>query len=176
MRNLPPKLALKRTDDQIKARFATLKTSYDIAGILELPAQKLMYYAYKNRAYATFDIPKRRGGVRTIPAPANNLKIIQMNLNRVLRVAYKTRAVVHGFALGKSIVTNAASHVRRRYVLNVDIRDFFGSINFGRVRGMLMAPPDIVRFLRMTNQSRRQRRRTGVSVPHGLGWKFLAGR
>lgn len=141
MRNLPPKLALKRTDDQIKARFATLKTSYDVADILELPAQKVMYYAYKNRAYATFDIPKRRGGVRTISAPANNLKIIQMNLNRVLRLAYRTRAVVHGFALGKSIVTNAASHVRRRYVLNVDIRDFFGSINFGRVRGMLMAPP-----------------------------------
>jgi RNA-directed DNA polymerase len=141
LRNLSPKSALKRTDDQIKARFATLQTNWDVADILELPAQKLTYYAYKNRSYATFEIAKRRGGSRTISAPANNLKIIQMNLNRVFRLVYKTRAVVHGFALGKSIVSNAESHTKRRYVLNVDLKDFFGSINFGRVRGMLMAPP-----------------------------------
>jgi len=141
LRDLPPKLALKRTDDQIKARFSNLKTRFDVADILELPIQKVMYYAYRNRAYATFTIPKRRGGVRAISAPSNNLKIIQANLNRVLRLVYKTRAVVHGFALGKSIVSNASSHIKRRYVFNIDLKDFFGSINFGRVRGMLMAQP-----------------------------------
>ena len=53
----------------------------------------------------------------------------------------KTKSVVHGFALGKDIVSNAAHHTPRRYVLNVDLKDFFLSITFRRVRGMLMAKP-----------------------------------
>lgn len=47
---------------------------------------------------------------------------------------------MHGFTLDRSIVSNAKSHVGRRFVLNVDIRDFFPSINFGRVRGLFRSP------------------------------------
>ena len=35
-------------------------------------------------------------------------------------------------------MTNATPHRSRRYVFNVDIKDFFGSINFGRVRGFFL--------------------------------------
>jgi RNA-directed DNA polymerase len=112
-----------------------------VADILEITPQKLAYYAYKNRPYKSFLIPKRRGGFRQISAPAGNLKIIQLRLNHVLRLIYRTRSSVHGFCLGRSIVTNAAQHTKRRFVFNIDLKDFFGSINFGRVRGMLMAPP-----------------------------------
>ena len=35
-------------------------------------------------------------------------------------------------------MTNAAVHKRRRYVLNLDLKDFFPSINFGRVRGIFI--------------------------------------
>jgi RNA-directed DNA polymerase len=42
---------------------------------------------------------------------------------------------------GKSIVTNAQRHANKRYVLNIDLENFFPSINFGRVRGMFMAVP-----------------------------------
>lgn len=62
-------------------------------------------------------------------------------MNYILNLIYKTRAVVHGFCLGKSIITNANLHTKRRYVFNLDLKDFFGSISFARVRGMLMAPP-----------------------------------
>jgi len=48
---------------------------------------------------------------------------------------------VHGFVLHRSILTNAKQHVRKRYVFNVDLENFFPSINFGRVRGLLMAEP-----------------------------------
>lgn len=43
--------------------------------------------------------------------------------------------------MGKNIVTNAQAHTKKRYVLNLDLTDFFPSINFGRVRGMFMATP-----------------------------------
>lgn len=141
MKILSPKIALKATDAEIVARFAVLSSTSDVATLLEVTPKKLAYYAYRNRAYKTFEIKKRRGGTRVISAPANNLKIIQTKINHVLRLVYRTKGPVHGFAIGKSIVTNAASHTKRHYVLNVDLKDFFGSINFGRVRGMLMARP-----------------------------------
>ena len=45
------------------------------------------------------------------------------------------RSLAHGFERERSIITNASLHKRRRYVLNLDLQDFFPSINFGRVRG-----------------------------------------
>jgi len=46
---------------------------------------------------------------------------------------YKAKGAVHGFSIGKSIVTNAASHTQRRFVLNIDLR-LFGSINLAGPR------------------------------------------
>ncbi len=37
-----------------------------------------------------------------------------------------------------TIMTNGRAHVTRRHVFNVDLQDFFGSINFGRVRGFFI--------------------------------------
>jgi RNA-directed DNA polymerase len=44
----------------------------------------------------------------------------------------------HGFLRSKSIVTNAAIHRKQKWVCNLDLEDFFGSINFGRVRGFFI--------------------------------------
>jgi RNA-directed DNA polymerase len=52
-----------------------------------------------------------------------------------------TKSSTHGFIRGKSIVTNGKEHVGKKHVLNLDLKDFFPSINFGRVRGLLMAKP-----------------------------------
>jgi RNA-directed DNA polymerase len=141
LRILSPKLAFKQTDDDLKLRFGTLNSLSDLSLLLEVPAKTLTYYAYKNRAYTTFSIPKRRGGTRTISAPANKLKIVQQKLNHVFRLIYRTRNVVHGFALGRSIVTNSAAHTKNRYILNVDLKDFFTAVTFRRVRATLMAQP-----------------------------------
>ncbi len=100
------------------------------------------YYRTPIRSYYTsFDIPKKNGGSRSIDAPAEQLKALQNKLLVLLQPLYKPRKHIHGFVNGRSIVSNARQHVRRKYVFNVDIEDFFGSITFARVRGMLMAKP-----------------------------------
>ena len=48
------------------------------------------------------------------------------------------RSLSHGFRKGHSIVTNARPHHKRRYVLNLDLKDFFPTFNFGRVRGFFI--------------------------------------
>ena len=44
----------------------------------------------------------------------------------------------HGFHQGRTIISNAEVHRRRRFVFNLDLEDFFGTINFGRVRGFFI--------------------------------------
>jgi RNA-directed DNA polymerase len=86
-------------------------------------------------------VKKRRGGFRDIFAPATSLRIMQDKLLQVLNEVYRPRGCVHGFVRDRSILSNAIRHVQRAWVLNVDLKDFFPSINFGRVRGMFMASP-----------------------------------
>lgn len=109
-----------------------------------MPYAQLVYHIYKvppAKKYSLFQIRKRSGGFRRISAPQTALKILQRKLNQVLQAVYAPRDCVHGFVKERNIVTNAKSHVRKRYVLNIDLADFFPSINFGRVRGMFMARP-----------------------------------
>lgn len=50
----------------------------------------------------------------------------------------KQSTLAHGFVRDRSIITNAMMHVGQRHVLNIDLKDFFGSFNFGRVRGFFI--------------------------------------
>lgn len=49
-----------------------------------------------------------------------------------------TPTLSHGFVRKRSIITNAMMHLNRKNVLNVDLKDFFDSFNFGRVRGFFI--------------------------------------
>uniref|UniRef100_A0AAU6WR92 RNA-directed DNA polymerase n=1 Tax=Chryseobacterium endophyticum TaxID=1854762 RepID=A0AAU6WR92_9FLAO len=44
--------------------------------------------------------------------------------------------VAHGFVSGKSIVTNAAPHLGKAVIINIDLKDFFPSISYKRVKGL----------------------------------------
>lgn len=50
-----------------------------------------------------------------------------------------TPTLSHGFVRKRSIITNAMMHLNRKNVLNVDLKDFFDSFNFGRVRGFFIS-------------------------------------
>ncbi len=137
-------LTLSDTGDELRTKFLALKTRKDIADLLDIDESHLIYHLYilsPNKRYKSFNIAKRSGTKRRIDAPATALKILQRKLNQVLQYVYPAKPSVHGFIQNKSILTNARTHLRRRFVLNVDLKDFFPSINFGRVRGMFMSNP-----------------------------------
>ncbi|WP_429095557.1 reverse transcriptase domain-containing protein [Aeromonas media] len=50
----------------------------------------------------------------------------------------KQPALSHGFERKRSIITNAMMHLGKKQVFNIDLEDFFGSFNFGRVRGFFI--------------------------------------
>jgi RNA-directed DNA polymerase len=131
-------------DDQLVARFRNLQTARDVARLLEVKYSVLTYHLYRRpliHSYVRFSMPKKNGGERSICAPVSALKILQRKLNYILQRVYKPKSCAMGFVQQRSVLTNAQAHVRHAAVLNVDLRDFFPTINFGRVRGMFMAKP-----------------------------------
>ena len=118
-----------------------LITLQDIAQLLGTSATQLKFLLYaraESQRYTEFTLAKRRGGIRTILAPREDLKILQRKLADALAQGYHPRDVAYAFVEGRSIADNADRHLRRRHVLNVDITDFFSTINFGRVRGLFI--------------------------------------
>lgn len=91
--------------------------------------------------YSIQNLRKRNGSNRTIYAPYWPLKNIQSKILLILTDIYRPSNRVNGFVKGRGIRENARPHVGKRILLNVDIKDFFESINFGRIRGRLMSPP-----------------------------------
>ena len=137
-------LILTATPEQLREQFAALHTRADVARLLDVEENQLIYHLYISPAterYTVFRIRKRSGGFREIAAPVTALKIIQRKLNQVLQSVYQIKPAVHGFVQDKSIVTNAQAHSRQRFVLNIDLMDFFPTIHFGRIRGMFMSRP-----------------------------------
>lgn len=101
----------------------------------------VLYRSPSSFPYRTFTLRKRSGGTRTINAPPQKIKAWQKILSGVFSDAYRPRPPAYGFVQGRSIVGHAKLHRGKRWVLNIDIEDFFPTIHFGRVRGLLMAAP-----------------------------------
>ena len=132
------------SQEQFRESYRLLSSVADLASFWELPASQINYYAFhseKAESYQTFSIPRRSGGTRRIEQPSKTLRYIQRILHESMTKVYGAHPSVHGFVAGRSIVTNARNHLGRRFVLNIDLADFFPSISRQRVYGRLRAEP-----------------------------------
>ena len=124
---------------------------HGMAALVGFAPKNLAYIVYGVKdefKYTEFSISKKSGGSRTISSPIPKLKHVQARLAEHLtkclheiEIAEKVKpscTLSHGFKPRLSIAKNAKNHVGRRWVLNVDLADFFPSINFGRVRGFFI--------------------------------------
>lgn len=136
-------------------KFSEIKTRNDFADFLRIPRSKLTYILYVKKTdsyYVTFEIPKKRGGTRTICAPSGDLKSLQTKLANALWEHQKNiRAstgirpnISHAFEKEKGIITNAKVHRNKCFVLNMDLEDFFDSFHFGRVQGYFEKSKDFL--------------------------------
>jgi RNA-directed DNA polymerase len=125
----------------LAANFAAVGSFDQLAAMLELTPFQLHHFTHSGQRYTPLILKKKHGGTRIISAPIVGLKILQHKLNQVLQAVYAPKSVVHGFVQNRGVVSNAESHARARYVLNIDLQGFFDNITFPRVRGMFMAKP-----------------------------------
>lgn len=124
------------------------KNRKDLAKLLGYKPGALTSIVYKMPPalkYAEFEIPKKGGGTRTIKAPTPKLKKLQKHLAHLLYACLeeiekdrRSSPVSYGFRKAATIMDNAKNHKCRRYVLNLDLENFFPTFNFGRVRGFFL--------------------------------------
>lgn len=126
--------------------FSDIFSRNSLADFLGVKRSTLTYLIYKKETkncYSTFAILKKNGDPREICTPTEDLKVVQRRLADALwehqKSIWETKNkypnISHAYEKNKSIITNANIHKNKRFVLNLDLEDFFGSFHFGRVKG-----------------------------------------
>lgn len=121
-----------------------LDTPTAIAAAMGVPLAELRFLAYHRAVsrvshYRRFGIAKKTGGVRLISAPMPRLKRAQYWVLDRLLARQPVHDAAYGFVAGRSIVGNALPHVGRDVVVNLDLQNFFPSIEYPRVRGLFQS-------------------------------------
>lgn len=117
--------------------FEALTDSISLARLIKSDVKTLTKWVEKPQ-YTQFEIPKPGGAKRLIQAPVAELKDLQHRLNLYLQCFYHylKPPCAYGFILNaadelrmRNIYTNAVQHINAQWILNMDIKDFFPSIN-----------------------------------------------
>jgi RNA-directed DNA polymerase len=116
-------------------------TAAELAALMNLPLGQLRFLAFAREVsttthYRRFTIPKRNGSERLISAPLPRLKRAQHWILEHILEPIALADPAHGFVRGRSTVTNATPHVAAAIVINVDLKDFFPTITYRRVKGL----------------------------------------
>ena len=142
---------------EIKAAFEKLQTREDLLALLNktkhllygnkaVPFQlkQLTWYANPKLGqtrYKEFKILKKSGAQRSIHAPVKGLKALQRTLGFILQCVYEPHKATMGFVRDRSVLDNARLHAGSNYVYNIDLKDFFSSIDQARVWKCLQLKP-----------------------------------
>jgi len=84
--------------------------------------------------YKEMTRPKANGKVRILHAPTSKLKTVQRWITRDILLKKRPHPYATAYYPGSSISNGAAPHVGRKIVVRLDLKDFFPSIGFSRVR------------------------------------------
>lgn len=86
-----------------------------------------------DKFYYSYYLKKKNGKNRIIDSPNSELKAIQAWILRNILEKIEININAVGFVKGKGIKVNADYHVNNRYILCIDIKDFFNTIKISKV-------------------------------------------
>lgn len=113
-----------------------------LAQMMSIEPSELLWLSYERTAstvdhYTRFEIPKKSGGRRLISSPKAKMRFAQSWIKESILDMLTPSPYATAFRPGTSIVNNASPHLRALIVVKLDLKDFFASINFRRVRAYL---------------------------------------
>lgn len=144
---------------EIKSRFSEINNVNEFASLLNYientlynPKKELFPITFthlynlsktKDSRYKEFQILKKNGELRQLSTPDSLLKRVQNLINILLQIIFQNHShyCSNGFLIGKDIKRNAIPHTNKKFVLNIDIKDFFPSVNFRRIKVVLEFSP-----------------------------------
>lgn len=107
---------------------------FQLAAFLHIRLKELHHITdHIEQHYTKISIPKRNGGVRILNAPDEELDRLQrIILNRILH-QLSCSPYATAYHPGAKLVDNASVHTGKRFLLKMDVADFFGSVRFDKV-------------------------------------------
>lgn len=106
----------------------------DLSQSLRLPKEVISKFSFNNdRYYHRIEMEKKSGGIRHIESPLKELKAIQRWVLRYILDKLSPSSYAKGFVRKKSILDNAKPHEGNQYVLNLDLKDFFTTVQASHV-------------------------------------------
>ncbi len=165
--------------DQITTAFKKMQSKEDFLHLLNeaktlvygekavpFELKQLTWYANPKlggKRYAEFKIKKKSGAARSIHAPVKGLKSLQKTLSFVLQCVFEPHHAAMGFVREKSIVDNARLHEASKYVYNIDLKDFFPSVDQARVwKCFQLKPFNLTDSEMASEEENKTRLQTGV--------------
>lgn len=135
--------AINNIDTLHSKGLPVFENEVQLANAMGITLKELSFLAYSRRVssvshYQKFYLPKKSGGKRLISAPMSRLKRIQHWILEHVLYKIPVHNSANGFVPGKSILSNATPHIGKDVVVNTDVKDFFPSISFKRVKGLFM--------------------------------------
>ena len=117
-----------------------LRNVHDISKLIGLNLETIVWLSFEKRVssvdhYLRFEIPKRSGGMRLISSPKKQMRQAQLAIREEILKKMPPSNQAMAFRPNISIVDNAKVHVGAKILVRVDLKDFFPSISFNRVRG-----------------------------------------
>lgn len=121
-----------------------LTTPQQLADEIGITLSQLKWLTYHREVatlshYYTFTIPKKSGGQREISAPKRFLRRAQGWVKEQILDQLVPHPAAYGFVRGRSVVDHARCHIQQSVVVKMDLKDFFPSITFYRVRGFFVS-------------------------------------
>ena len=115
----------------------------DLAKAAGLPIGQLRFLSFHRKIattshYVRFSVPKKSGGKRIISAPMPKLKALQYWVLENILNKVPVHDAANGFVAQRNILSNAANHLAKDVVVNIDLKDFFPTITFERVKGLFV--------------------------------------
>ena len=130
------------SNEKLEALLPKLSTVGDLRELLKIKTSKQLGWMLlatdgEKMPYQKFEIPKRSGQPREICAPNWQLRAVQRRILKSILEPVPVHQCAHGFVPGRSIFTNAEAHVGNALVLKFDLQEFFPTITYARVVGLL---------------------------------------
>ncbi len=127
-------------DDKLQSLgLPLLHDAEEVASALDISMNQLAWLCYHRGAatidhYNHFTIPKKSGGRRAISSPKTKLRAAQSRLLETVLSRLPIHEAAMAFRAKVNIADNAWRHAGAAVVLRLDLKDFFPSITFRRVK------------------------------------------
>ncbi len=117
-------------------KYNELLLSFNLVNSTDIKVVNKILYGISNTIDSNYEeiiIHKKKGGLRYLSEPSKTLKLIQKNILKNILEERRISCYAKAYKKETSLVHNTISHVNKKVIVKLDIKNFFDNITFNKV-------------------------------------------